>query len=330
MPSYGIPRGMGLNATPRLAWVGIMAMRQRQLGNSGIMASEVGFGGAPLSGYPVKEAAYLLEEALDRGCSFFDTAPGYGRGRNEVQMGDAFRGKRDRVVLCTKYGMGADGATRWEVDGIRPSVEASLGRLRTDHVDVLLFHNPPAAWLQGDHPAHAVLEELKEASKIRAYGSSLDWGSDLETLAGTSKSQAAELLLNIFHQEPARAFPLVEQAGMGLIIKVPLDSGWLTGKYDAMTTFTDGRSRWSTEQVSRRARLVDGIRFVTDDGTTMVQAALRFLLKFPQVTTVIPGVRNIEQLEANLSATDGEMPDAVFERLRRFHEEEIGDNPVPW
>jgi aryl-alcohol dehydrogenase-like predicted oxidoreductase len=285
----------------------------------------------PLSDLDTGEAVRILREAHDRGCNFFDTAPRYGYGRNETQIGDAFAGIRDEVVICTKYGLSAGGVVDFDPARLKSSVESSLERLRTDTIDVLLLHNPPDEQYHGDHPVYEVLEALVAEGKIRAYGGSLDWSEALRTLASTTGSTAAEVMLNIFHQEPVKAFADAAAGGVGLIVKVPLDSGWLTGKYDAQSTFTDGRSRWSPEEIQRRAGLVDGVRFAAEEtGWDLAQVALRFVLKFPEVSTVIPGVRSTEQLQSNLAASETPLPEDLFARLKSFFGNHIGNHPVPW
>jgi aryl-alcohol dehydrogenase-like predicted oxidoreductase len=311
-------------------------VQTRQLGRTGITVPVVGFGAWQLGNAadfgPMNEAEAirLVHAALEEGCCYFDTAPNYGRGSSETLLGKALIGRRPQVVISSKCGHQADGRTDYSAGRIAESVEGSLRRLQTDYLDVLLLHNPPFELLAGHNPQYAVLEKLKAAGKIRAYGLSLDWSREIAEVLRTTDAQVLEILFNIFHQDPASTFDLVREKNVGLIAKVPLDSGWLAGRYTAESRFTGIRSRWTPEVIRRRADLVDRLRFATADGSTPVQAALRFILAWPEVATVIPGVRSLDQLRENLSAADRPMPPETFARLKALWAEELKDNPLPW
>jgi aryl-alcohol dehydrogenase-like predicted oxidoreductase len=311
-------------------------MQTRVLGSTGIRVPAVGFGAwqlgnaADFGPMDEAEAVRLVHAALEAGCNYFDTAPNYGRGTSEALLGKALLGRRAAAVISSKVGHQANGLTDYSAAKIAPSVEGSLRRLRTDHIDILLLHNPPFECLSGAGPQFAALEKLRAEGKIRAYGASVDWGREVREVLSTSTAQVLEVLLNVFHQEPAETFDLVREKRAGVIVKVPLDSGWLAGRYAADTAFTGIRSRWSPEVVRRRAALVEKVRFMTGGGATMVQAALAFLLAWPEVTTVIPGVRDMAQLTENLSAAERPMPTDVVARLRAFWAEELKADPLPW
>jgi aryl-alcohol dehydrogenase-like predicted oxidoreductase len=135
-------------------------MKRRPLGATGITVGEIGLGAWQLANpdwgvYDRAEALRVVQQALDAGCDFFDTAPPYGGGRSEKLLGRALAGVRPSVTICTKFGHSAEGLppTNFDVAALRPSLEASLRRLRTDYVDVLLLHNPPVALLNGTRAA---------------------------------------------------------------------------------------------------------------------------------------------------------------------------------
>ncbi|REE78659.1 aryl-alcohol dehydrogenase-like predicted oxidoreductase [Paenibacillus taihuensis] len=311
-------------------------MRYRKYGNLTTEVSEIGFGawqlGNQIDWSPMAndEAIGLVHTAVDQGCNFFDTAPGYGRGASERLLGEALEGKRDRVVINTKVGHTADGETDFSAAGIRSSVESSLRRLRTSYIDSVLLHNPPEACLYGDSEQMRALQQLKDEGVIRAYGASVDTLKDMEIVLNTSGSHVLEVLFNVFYQETSRAFAQAERQQVGLIIKVPLDSGWLSGKYNEASRFEGVRKRWSDDVIARRADLVQRIRFVEDDGSTMTQAALRFILSYPEVSTIIPGAKSVKQWEENASSSDKKIPEEVAARLRSFWEERLGHDPLPW
>jgi aryl-alcohol dehydrogenase-like predicted oxidoreductase len=336
-------------------------MKRRALGNSGIMVSEIGLGacqltggawGAPAPGvsapatpeYPDKpapapgfpdtsEALRIVAAALDAGCDFFDTAPGYGRGRSEEILGEALAPVRGRVTICTKFGHDADGASNFAPPALGPGLEGSLRRLRTDYVDVLLLHNPARALMDGQRGGAALfaeLERLKTQGKVRVYGVSLDGKRELETVLQTTRCGAVEVLYNAFHQEPGGAFAAAAAKGVGLIVKVPLDSGWLSGKYRSDSRFTDVRQRWSPQVIARRAQLVEELARWVPAGMTMGQAALKYVLARPEVSTVIPGAKSVPQVRDNLAAGGEGLPAAALAGIRSLWERELQDNPLPW
>lgn len=137
-------------------------------------------------------------------------------------------------------------------------------------------------------------------------------------------------MFNIFHQEPLEAMQEAHDKGVGLIVKVPLDSGWLSGKYDADSTFSGIRSRWSKEDIKRRSELVKKVRTIIGEDYSMVKASLQYILSFSEVSSVIPGARNSQQLQQNLSAADETLSPVMKDELRKLWQEEIKNNPLPW
>jgi aryl-alcohol dehydrogenase-like predicted oxidoreductase len=312
-------------------------MLYRPFGKSGLSVSAIGFGAwqlsNPLWGGPDEaESVRLVHAALDGGCNFFDTAPGYGDGASEQLLGQALRGRRDAAVICTKFGHTAEGETDFSVAGLRPALEKSLRRLQTDHVDVLLLHNPPADRLAGAQAGdlYAELAALRAEGKLRVSGASVDWADELRALCRGTPSGAAEVLFNAFHQEPRGAFVDVAASGLGMIAKVPLDSGWLSGKYDAHSRFDGIRDRWTPDVVARRATLVRELRALLPPGLPLAQAALRFVLAHREISTVIPGAKDRTQLEANLAAAAGPLAPEIVAAIHDLWRREIAAHPLPW
>jgi aryl-alcohol dehydrogenase-like predicted oxidoreductase len=277
------------------------------------------------------DARRVVHRALDAGCEFFDTAPGYANGRSEEVLGEALQSVRSRVTICTKCGHGADGTSNFDPAAIRASLEASLRRLQTEYVDILLLHNPSMELMDGTRaPQYEELERLKSEGKLRVYGVSLDHGRELEMIAKTTRCGAVEVLFNVFHQEPLTAFPQAQAAGIGLIVKVPLDSGWLSGKYRGDSQFSGVRERWSREVIERRAALVEQFAVLLPPGMTVAQAALGFILAHAEVSTVIPGAKTPEQARDNFAAAGTLLPAEVVQAIRAFWERELKDAPLPW
>lgn len=310
-------------------------MNQRKLGQTGIEVSEIGFGAWQLGNekdwgqMTDAEAIQLVQTAMAEGCNFFDTAPNYGGGKSETLIGRAIQGKRDQVVISSKCGHHADGGLNFEPDALRASVEGSLQRLQTDYLDCLLLHNPPFETLNHS-PQFELLEQLKAEGKIRAYGASVDSGREVEALLNETDSQVIEVMFNVLHQEPLEAIRRAHKKGVGIIAKIPLDSGWLTGKYDGHSTFTGIRGRWTEEQIQQRANLVESIRHLIGEDRSMVQAALQYILAHEEVSTTIPGARHVEQLRHNLAASEGTLSKDELKALRALWEAEIKTLSLPW
>jgi len=255
-------------------------MNRRALGRTGLEVSEIGFGGWQLcnddswGGMDARTAHRLVHAAVDGGINLFDTAPNYAGTQSECVLGEALRGKREKVVLVSKFGHTPDGQTDFTVNGLWESLDGSLGRLRTDYLDVLVLHNPPNQMYGGRDPLWDAMEQARLQGKIRHYGASLDFAADVEECLSNTKSSVLEVLFNIFHQDVRRAFAHVRQHGAGIIVKVPLDSGWLTGRFDASSRFEGIRARWSKEQIAQRSELVSRIRWLVADGSELAHKAI--------------------------------------------------------
>jgi aryl-alcohol dehydrogenase-like predicted oxidoreductase len=234
-------------------------------------------------------------------------------------------------VICTKFGHTPDGGTDWSAGAIEASVELSARRMNVEHIDIVVLHNPPPEILDGSRSDHyAVLQRLADKGLIRAYGASVDEGAEIDTVLRTSTSTALEVRLSALYQEPWDAMGRARDRGVGTIVKVPLESGWLSGRYHADSVFTDVRSRWSREGVALRARLVDELRALLPDGVDLLAGALRFLLAFDAVSTVIPGTKSVRQLETSLAAAAEPLPPETFAAIRAWYADRLADRPLDW
>jgi aryl-alcohol dehydrogenase-like predicted oxidoreductase len=312
-------------------------MERRTLGASGLTISAVGLGTWQLANpqwgmSDAGEALGIVRQALDAGCDLFDTAPAYAAGKSEELLGQALKSVRHAVKICTKFGSSPEGTANYAAAAIRPSLEASLRRLQTDYVDIYLIHSPPIELLDGWRAAehYDELEKLKAEGKIRVYGVSVDLRKELKTVLETTRSGAIEILFNVFHQEPLAAFEHAQEAGVGLIVKVPLDSGWLSGKYRANSQFTGVRSRWSPAVIARRAALAEQFAALVPTGTPLTHAAIQYCLAQPGVSAVIPGAKNVEQARQNFAAAEGQLPADIVRALGALWERELRDNTLPW
>ncbi len=313
-------------------------MDRRQLGSTGLEVSEVGFGAWQLcnddswGGMDDRTALRLIDEAIDGGINLFDTAPNYAHTKSESILGTALKGRRDDVVLVSKFGHTPEGPKLFTVDWFWKSLDASLDRLCTDYLDVLLLHNPPSEMYAGTDPVWAAMEEAKEQGKIRHYGASLDFAAEVRDCLANTKSEVLEVLFNVFHQDVRHSFDTVRQRGTGIIAKVPLDSGWLTGRFDAHSRFEGIRARWSEREIKRRAELVSQLEWLVADGAELAHKAIAYLLSYAEVSCVIPGIRTEQQLESNLAAAACRISPDERIRLEAFWDKvtENGSKLLPW
>ncbi len=311
-------------------------MKLRPFGNTGMQVSEIGLGAWQLANpdwgiNDASEALRIVQASLDAGCNFFDTAPAYNHGKSEEFLGQVLKPVRKDIILCSKFGPSPEWVSDFSTPAIRPSLEGSLRRLQTDYIDILLMHNPPRQMMDGRiADQYEEMERLKSEGKIRAYGISLDWRVELEIMMDTTRSQAAEVFFNAFYQEPKPAFARACRQGVGLIVKVPLDSGWLSGRYRRNSRFEDVRKRWAPEVIERRGALVEKFAGLIPPGMSMAHAALQYCLAQPEVSTVIPGAKTVEQALDNFAAADDPLTPAAVESINTLWERDIAANPLPW
>ena len=284
-------------------------MKLRRLGKTELQVSEVSFGAWQLGNYDQwggmtdAEALNLVRKARGLGCNLFDTAPNYAKTNSERLLGEALHRERTEVVIVSKFGHRPDdGRADFSADWFWKSLHGSLTRLKTDYLDVVLAHSPPFEVLNGQHEIWSAMQDAQKQGKVRYYGASVDYAKDVCEVLNTTESQVLELMFSVVHQDVRFAFDLVRKNDVGVLTKVPLDSGWLSGKYDATSRFDGVRSRWSSEEIARRAQFVDRVREITPKDMSMAQYALAYLLSYPEVSAVIPGMRSPEQLQANVSA----------------------------
>ena len=302
------------------------------------LVSEIGLGTWQLgnnSGWQSmseKDAVELVEKSLEYEINFFDTAPNYGYGTGEDRLGKALKGvDRSKIVINTKFGHTDSGITNFSSDYIRESLEGSLKRLQVDYVDSLIIHNPPFEYLDGSKNDHyKILEQLIEEGKIKAYGASLDTYQDMKLFMNTTNAKVIEAFFNILHQDASRAFAMAIEKEVGIIVKIPLDSGWLSGKYNAGSTFHDIRSRWSRLDIQTRAHLVNRVKEIIHAKDNLAQKAISFCLAYDAVSTVIPGNVNIAQLTNNVESINNPISRDLVEKLEEFYLNEVKQLYLPW
>lgn len=283
-------------------------MKYKKYLSNGIKVSEVGFGAWQLgidSGWKTiseKDSEAMICTALDNGINFFDTAPNYGNGTSESRLGNVFKNiDRSKIVINTKFGRLDNGTVDFDSKHIINSIEKSLSRLNIDYLDSVIIHSPPIELLDGNKNDHyEILEKLQDQGKIIAYGASIDFYDEIKILLDTTNAKVLQPLFNILHQDAKKAFALTKQNNVAVIAKIPLDSGWLTGKYDSNSHFTGVRSRWTQEEKLQRSKLVDRVKEIVGEKHSLVASALSFCTSFEEVSTVIPGAISKQQLIHNI------------------------------
>jgi aryl-alcohol dehydrogenase-like predicted oxidoreductase len=314
-------------------------MKYRLLGKTGLRVSEVAFGawaigGAmDVSGFAVgwrnvtdSESIAAIERALDLGINFFDTADMYGRGHSEELLGKALKGKD--AIIATKVGnrIDASGARKdFSEPYVREAIEGSLRRLNRDVIDVYQFHNPDGEDYK-KHDLLEVLEKLKQEGKIRAAGVSISNPQEGLNLIKHSKVDTIQVLFNVLNQEPVKKLiPEAESKGVGIIVRVPLASGLLTGKFKENDRFfsDDNRSNYLTQKrMKETLTVINELKEITAKMEMPLAAvSLAFVLQFSGVSCLIAGVKNPMQVEQNASASNVNLPDDIFQAIR----EKFGD-----
>ncbi|WP_027344298.1 aldo/keto reductase [Hamadaea tsunoensis] len=299
-------------------------MEYRTLGRTGFAVSEIGYGawgigGSMWIGAAEDESVRALHRAIDLGVNFIDTARGYGE--SERIVGAVVRERAgERIYVATKVPPknliwpapgGLDPAVTFPGEHIRASLETSLRASGLDAFDVLQFHVWSDEWVgRGDWLE--TVDDLKREGKIRAFGVSIN---DYEPanaieLIRTGAVDTVQVIYNVFHQEPAEALlPACAEHNVGVIVRVALDEGGLTGRVDASTVFPEGdfRERYFAgerrAEVGRRAQAIVDDLGIEPDGLAGV--ALRYTLADPAVSTVIPGMRTVRNVERNVAVSDG-------------------------
>lgn len=317
-------------------------LAKRPLGKTGLAVSEIGFGGwgigkAMWGRTDDAESLKALRAALELGVDYFDTARAYGRGHSERLIAQALREWGRPAVVATKVPpknmeWPAHPRTRLEhafpPDWVLSCAEQSLRDLRVPVIDLLQLHVWTDAWLK-DPLWPRTLEavaRLKREGRIRFFGASLN-SDDPDTgleLVRSGAVDAVQVILNVFDRRAAeRLLPACRAGGVGVVVRCPFDEGSLTGVLTPQTRFEpeDFRSYYFggerlAETCARVARLKEA---VGPRAATLAEAALKFCLSFPEVSTVIPGMRTRAHVEANARAADGRYFDARFLEELRAH-----------
>jgi aryl-alcohol dehydrogenase-like predicted oxidoreductase len=292
-------------------------MQMRTLGNSGLDVSAIGLGCMGMSqsyGQPMEtaDAVHLIRAAFDRGITFFDTAEVYGPFTNEEVVGEALQPIRDQVVIATKFGIDIAGTAGHDGMDSRPQhirdvVEASLRRLRTDHIDLLYQHRVDPV-VPIEEVAGAV-KDLISQGKVKHFGLSEAGVRTIRRAHAVQPVAAVQSEYSLWWREPEEAIlPVLEELGIGFVPFSPLGKGFLTGAIDASTTFDSSDFRNTVPRFAEDARkanqaLVDAIGVIAaEKKATSAQVALAWLLAQKPWIVPIPGTTKLNRLEENIAS----------------------------
>lgn len=324
-------------------------MNYRLFGNTGLQVSEIGLGCSNLGGGVFfkddRESIRVLNLAFEQGINFFDTADSYGYGHSEELLGRTFKTRRHKIIIASKVGMLPSSLAHIEkkflpiLQPLRPllqpwegalksvsktrqnfspayvtqAVEQSLRRLHTDYLDLYQLHSPPTSVLQQGE-VFETLDDLRHQGKIRFYGVSAHTISDALLCLRYSNISSLQVAFNLLEREAVEElFPQIVKNGTALIARVPLARGLLTNKMAIQTGHTLG-----ARQKQEGRTKVKELSFLQRNGTRSIsQAAILFVLHYPQISVVIPGTRSIRHLEENIGALKA--PPLTLEELKKIN-----------
>ena len=301
-------------------------MRYRSLGGTGISVSEIGFGTWGLGGDaygPVDddESRHAIRLAFEKGVNFFDTSDLYGNGHSEEILGEVFKDVRDKIIIATKGGtlphtgfyMPQDFSQKYLINAL----EGSLKRLKTDYVDLYQLHSPK---IEDIEYTIQTLKLFQKEGKIRVYGISVRSPHDGKVAIMKQYGfSAVQVNFNIIDHRAIEngLFEMAKEKEVGIIARTPLAFGYLTGELNGNEDFKgiDHRANWPREQLQRWAKAPGLFSFLYEGKErTPTQVALRFCLEHDAVSTVIPGMMNVDHVRENLVAS--EMPSLTDKELK--------------
>lgn len=310
-------------------------MKYRTLGKTGFKVSEIGFGAWAIGGgwgsQDDSESLKALHTAIDNGVNFLDTAAGYGGGRSEKIIAQVIKERKEELVVATKTPP-TDGiwppspyckqAERYSEAHLRANIEERLRFLDVEALDVLQLHTWTRAWNKRPE-AFEILGKLKQEGKVKYIGVSTpepDQNAVIQ-LMREGWVDTVQVIYNLLEQAPAaELLPAAQEHNVGIIVRVALDEGALTGKFSPETTFPENDFRSHYFSGDRLARTLKRVEPIKEDiaGTdwTMPNVALKFALSHPAVSTVIAGIRNVRQAEMNTAVPD--LPEIEAELMTKL------------
>jgi len=322
-------------------------MKKRPFGKTGMDVSEVGLGCWQLGGADwgdVSEhlALDILATAVDSGVTFLDAADVYGSGRSEELIGKFLKQHSGKIFVATKLGRTADlYPDKYTEAGLRAATEASLRRLGVETIDLTQLHCIPIEVMrQGD--VFEWLRTLQQEGKIRHFGASVESIEEAHVCLEQADLASLQIIFNIFRQRPiTELFPAVKEKGTAIIVRLPLASGLLSGKFTKDTVFGENDHRnynrdgqafnvgetFAGLPFDKGVELAEEMKVFVPGAMSMVQMAQRWILDYDEVSVVIPGARTVDQARENASVSKfPELSPQLHERLARYYRSEVLPN----
>src|SRR5438093_2677479 len=319
-------------------------MKYRELGRTGWRVSEISFGAWAIGGawgdVDDRESLAALHRAVDLGVNFFDTADVYGDGRSERLLARLKRERNEEIIIATKAGRRLEPhvASGYDRKNLSAFIDRSLQNLETDALDLLQLHCPPTE-VYYNRQLFEALDDFVKQGKVRYYGVSVEKVEEALKAIDYPGVQTVQIIFNIFRQRPAELFfSEAKIRKVGILARVPLASGMLTGKLTAQSQFAaddhrtfnrhgeafDRGETFSGVDYETGLQAVERLRSLVPEGMTMAQFALRWILMFDAVTCAIPGAKRPAQGEDNARASDSPPPDAETMRaVQKIYERRI-------
>ena len=319
-------------------------MQYRELGRTGWKVSDISFGAWAIGGawgnVSDDESLAALRKAIDCGVNFIDTADVYGDGRSERLIAQLRKSVKSEIIVATKAGrrLPRQTVTGYSRQNLTMWVEDSLRNLATDSLDLLQLHCPPTALYDGPE-VFGILDDLVRAGKIRYYGVSVEKIEEALKAVEYPNVQTVQIIFNCFRQRPAETFfARAKEKRVGILARVPLASGLLTGKFRQDSTFAaddhrnfnrhgeafDMGETFSGVDYNVGLKAVEEMRALVPAGVSMSQFALRWILMFDAVTCAIPGGKRAEQVADNCRASDlPPLTSQAMKEVQRIYDEKI-------
>lgn len=317
-------------------------MDYRTLGKTGMKVSTIGFGAWAIGGnmwgpQDDKDSIAAINKAIDLGVNFIDTALAYGNGHSETIIGKVLKTRKEKIYIATKIPplMWPPPPTSHSKDAfpkqkIIDSVESSLRNLNVDCIDLIQLHSWRENWTN-ETDWYETLLKFKEQGKIKHIGVSVHDNMEDESLGliETGRVETIQVVYNILAQTPKKnLFPKAQKHNIGIIARVPLAYGALTGKFTKETTFTDTdfrKNKYFGTNLTELLKKVERFKKLsgTNDKKILLSYALQFALENPAVCTTIPGIRNLSQAEENCTYNNVDLPEYLIKELNDFTAERI-------
>jgi aryl-alcohol dehydrogenase-like predicted oxidoreductase len=317
-------------------------MEYRALGRTGWNISVIGFGAWGIGGgdwgnTDDKTSLAALHRAIDLGVNFIDTADVYGDGHSEQLIAEVRKARSEQLIIATKAGrrLNPHTASGYNRQNLTSFVERSLQNLQTETLDLLQLHSPPSEVYHMPE-VFAILDDLAQQGKIRFYGVSVERVDEALKAITYPNVQSVQIIFNMFRFKPSEQFfAAAREHRVGILARVPLASGLLTGKFNSQTQFAandhrmynrhgeafDQGETFSGVDYETGLQAVEALRPLVPQGATMAQLALRWILMFPEVTSTIPGAKSPEQAENNVKAAAlPPLSDETMQRVRQVYD----------